>query len=85
METITAFEFLSESFNLDFMTHAEVMLLCTAMDLYAKGKCREQRELCCNEIQDELNNDYQELVRAIRLLVLNAPEPEFKNILAPTQ
>jgi hypothetical protein len=83
METITAFEFLSESFNLDFMTHAEVMLLCTAMDLYAKGKCREQRLICSRQVsgwpfeiktESEMEED-----------ILNAPEPELKNISEPTQ
>ena len=52
---------------------------------FAKDKCKEQRQLCNDEICDESDIELQKTIVAIRELVLDAPEPEFKNILAPTQ
>lgn len=41
-ETITAREFITNTFNVDFLLPEELETIITAMELYAKGKCREQ-------------------------------------------
>lgn len=45
-KTILAREFLQESFNLSFLTPDEIDTIVKAMNLYAIGKCREQKQLC---------------------------------------
>lgn len=78
-ETILAKEFLENTFNLDFLTTSEYETLRTAMELYAKGKCKEQREICYDEWlnmpewEDDTPKEKRE--RGERTL-LHAPEPK---------
>ena len=68
-ETILAREFVTNMFNIDFLMPAEVDTIVTAMNLYAKGKCREQRRLCSNVVYG--------ILPEMKDKVLNAPEPPF--------
>jgi tRNA splicing endonuclease len=77
METIIAKEFLENTLDLSMFTYSEVETLITALQLFAKGKCKEQRQLCHDEIVDEEDEVFQEHVDAVRTLILNANEPEF--------
>ena len=80
MNTITAKEFLVNTFPAvkDFMSDEEISTIAKGMELYAKGKCMEQRQLCHDEILDEPNKDWQLVVDSVRTLVLDAPEPQFE-------
>jgi hypothetical protein len=73
METITAREFIENMFNLEFLTTSEVETIITAMELYAKGKCKEQREICSRQISGFPNILFTE--SEMEDNVLNAPEP----------
>ena len=75
METITAKEFLENTFNLDFLTDSESKTIITAMQLFASGKCKEQRIICSKKVskwplkikvESEIKDD-----------ILNANEPKF--------
>lgn len=78
-ETITAREFLTNMFNLDFLAPEEVETIITAMELYAKGKAKEQRKLCHDELVDESDElNFEESLIKFRQSVLNAPEPLFE-------
>lgn len=68
---MTALEFLSGTFNLDFLTSSEVDTIVTAMNLYAKGKCKEQRVLCSHALTADIPKG------PTHNLVLYAPEPKF--------
>lgn len=72
---ITAKIFLENTFNLDFLTSSEVDTLISAMQLFAKGKCKEQRELCSKLISGWPTEILTESETEER--VLNAAEPEF--------
>lgn len=71
METILAKEFLENTFNVDFLTSEEIDTIATAMQLFAKGKCKEQRELCSHCLTADIPKG------ATHNLVLYAPEPKF--------
>lgn len=74
-QPITAKEFLENTFNLDFLTHSESETIITAMQLFAKGKCKEQREICSKQVsgwpvQIKVESEIEEDI-------LNSPEPIF--------
>ncbi len=75
METILAKQFLTNTFNLDFMTPVEIDTIATAMELYAKGKCKEQREICSRLVSGWPTEILTE--SEIEERVVNAPEPKF--------
>ena len=75
IETITARELITKMFNTDFLSPNELTTIIAAMNLFAKGKCKEQREICSKmvsgwptqiKIESEIEDD-----------ILNAPEPKF--------
>ena len=70
-DTILAREFLQEMFSIDWMTPSEIDTIVTAMNLYAKGKCKEQRELCSHALTADIPKS------PTHNLVLYAPEPKF--------
>ena len=39
-------EFFTNTFNTEYLLPDELETIITAMELYANGKCKEQRELC---------------------------------------
>ena len=41
-----------------------------------KKACERQRQLCADEIEDESSEVLQALVKVVRLLVIDAPEPK---------
>lgn len=70
-KTITAREFLLNTFNTDFLSDEEKETIITAMELFAKGKCKEQRELCSHALTVDIP------LSPTHNLVLYAPEPKF--------
>lgn len=71
MPTINAKDFLINTFNTDFLNEGEKETIILAMQLFAKGKCKEQRELCSHALTAEVPNS------PTHNLVLYAPEPKF--------
>lgn len=45
------------------------------IDLLISQKCKEQREICANEIEDEKHTGFKLLIATIKKLIRNAPEP----------
>ena len=78
-DTITAREFLVNTFNTSFLTPAELETIITAMELFAKGKCKEQRQLCYNSwkasygIRPLCADD----ILLMTTNIINANEPQF--------
>ena len=72
-DTILAREFVTEMFNLDFLMPAEIDTIVTAMNLYAKGKCKEQRSICSRLVSGWPTEILTE--SEIEDRILNAPEP----------
>ena len=58
----------------------EYQVLIKAMIEFAKIKCKQQRELCFNEIstEDKKDIDLYETVETVKRFVLNAPTPDFE-------
>lgn len=77
METITAREFLENTFDIDFLYPDELETMITAMELYAKGKCKEQRTLCAQEIQ-KINPSLFNHPLDISDAMISTPEPVFE-------
>lgn len=77
METILAKEFLTKTFTIDWMTSEEIDTIATAMELYAKGKCKEQRMLCSDVVDKHPMLRKSELDVELGYKVLHAPEPKF--------
>ncbi len=71
METILAREFFTNTFELSFLTEEERETIFTGAELYAKGKCKEQRELCSHALTADIPKS------PTHNLVLYAPEPKF--------
>lgn len=69
MSAITARLFITESFNTNFLLPAELETIITAMELFAKGKCKEQRELCSHCLTADIP------LGSTHNLILQAPEP----------
>lgn len=74
MSTILAKDFLENTFNLDFLTTSEVETIRTAMEMYAKGKCKEQREICSRLVSGWPTEILTE--SEIEERILKAPEPQ---------
>mgnify|MGYP000929319180 CR=1 FL=1 len=74
-ETITAREFITGLFNTDFLMPNELTTLVAAMSLFAKGKCKEQREICSRLVSGWPNVIKTE--SEIEDDILYAPEPIF--------
>ena len=75
MDTITAREFFLNTFNHAFLTPDEKETIITAMELYAKGKCKEQREICSRMVSGWPDKIFTE--SEIEDRILGAKEPEF--------
>jgi hypothetical protein len=75
METILAKEFFTNTINVGFLkswlTDEEMETIYTTAELYAKGKCKEQRELCSHALTADIPKG------PTHNLVLYAPEPKF--------
>ncbi len=73
---MTAREFFTNTFNYGFLTPDEIETIISAMELYAKGKCKEQREICSRFVSEWPDHTFSE--SEIEDRVLNATEPSFK-------
>jgi hypothetical protein len=71
-DTITAREFLLNTFNTDFLSDEEKETIITAMELFTKGKCKQQREICHEAYMSTFTSKLDE-----EDAILNAKEPEF--------
>jgi hypothetical protein len=73
--SITAKEFFTNTFNNDFLLPEEII---TAMELFSKVKCKEQRRICFDAWQGmpEWDEDKaSERIERAKRTILNAPEP----------
>lgn len=73
-DTITARDFLLNTFNTDFLSEEEKETIITAMQLFAKGKCKEQRTICSRMVSGWPNEILTE--GEIEERIENAKEPE---------
>ena len=80
METMTAKEMLTNLFNVEFLNESEIDTIATAMDMYAKGKCKEQRKICCDIIEKYPLPRKSVVDVELERKILNAPEPEFETL-----
>jgi hypothetical protein len=79
-DIITAKEFIVNTFDASFLTSSELETIITAMELFAKGKCKEQRQICFDAWQGmpEWDNDpVPERIERSERTILNANEPQF--------
>lgn len=79
-DIITAREFLLNTYDTSFLSDDERETIITALELFAKGKCKEQREECnkqwCNMPEWDDDTTAGRLKRAEKY-ILNAPEPKY--------
>lgn len=70
-EIITARQFLTNTFNLDFLTVDEIETIVKAMNLFAIGKCKEQKALCYEFFKKELDapipEDLEQVMISLKL------------------
>ena len=88
MKTETAKEILKKQYEKTYATLYKQSILGStyeklvieAMIEFAKIKCKQQRELCFNEIstEDKKDIDLYETVETVKRFVLNAPTPDFE-------
>jgi hypothetical protein len=76
---MTAEEYMEENlhFSVYQYRYAEVIKI---MKSFAQLKCKEQRELCADNLKDEhfeFVDKYKEVGLQARYLALNSPEPKF--------
>lgn len=71
---MTAKDFFTNTFNTDFLSSDEKETIIKAMELFAKGKCKEQREICSRLVSGWPNEILTETEMADR--IVNAPPPE---------
>lgn len=76
MENITAKEFLEKTFNIDWLTHSEIETLITAMNLFAIGKCKQQKKLCSDIVDAYPMARTSELDVRLSYQVLKCPLPD---------
>ena len=80
MATITAREFFTESFNLSFLSDEEKETIFMGAELYAKGKCKEQRKICYEAwagMPQWKEDSVSEIRERGQRTILNAAEPKF--------
>ncbi len=73
---ITAKEFLTENFSTDFLTWDELETIVKAMNLFAIGKCKEQKKLCSDVVDNYSMPRKSELDVKLNYQVLKASLPE---------
>ena len=73
---VTAKQFLTETFNTDFLTSEELDTIIKAMNLFAIGKCKEQKKLCSDIVDIFPMERMSELDVRLNYQVLHCNLPE---------